>query len=483
MRTIREVLDTPVAYSCDVLVAGGGTAGPVAAIAAAKTGAKVMLIEKGNFLGGSLVNHAGPLHSFFNLFGGFENVEKKQVIQGVPQEIVDRLVKAGGSYGHLVQEVGGDHDSTATIVDREIYKNVLNQMCQEYGVHILLNTWVAGAIKDGDTLTGVIIENKSGRQAIEAKVVVDCTGDADVAAHAGAEFVNTCDSQAVSLPYALANVDLNKVEAFAKEKDILFTMIHHDKGECEDNIVRMGFEADKVPGFTNFITNVIDAGSDDTDGKGKKKKPDLTDGRPKFSVAMFGPWGVNYHEREWGYCNCNMMMAVDGTNAEEITRAEIELRARVVSFTEELRERVPGFEHCYISWTPSFLGVRASRIVICEYALTEDDIINARHFEDDVAMYGYHDYAPAVKIKDGGWFGFPYRAFLPVKVDNLLCAGRNITIEHVAHMSTRNTAGCMVQGHAVGTAAALAALNQVRARDLDVKLLQNVLREQGAFIE
>lgn len=478
MKTIHEVLETPVAYSCDVLVAGGGTAGPVAAIAAAKTGAKVLLIEKGNFLGGSLVNCAGPLHSFFNLFKGFENVEKKQVIQGVPQEIVEELVKAGGSYGHLVQEVGGDHDSTATIVDREIYKNVLNRMCRKYGVHILLNTWVTGAVKDGDTLTGVIIENKSGRQAIEAKVVVDCTGDADVAAQAGAEFVNTSVTQAVSLPYALANVDLKKVEAYAREKDVLFTMIHHDKGDSEEDIVRMGFDAKNLPDFEGFVENV--GSSEDEDGQ---KKPDLTGGKPKFSVAMFGPWGVNYHEREWGYCNCNMMTAVDGTNAEEITRAEIELRERVVTFTEELREKVPGFERCYISWTPSFLGVRASRIVVCEYELTDEDIVNARHFEDDVAMYGYHDYAPAVKIKDGGWFGFPYRAFVPVKVDNLLCAGRNITIQHVAHMSTRNTAGCMVQGHAVGTAAALAAKSGVRVRNLDVKLLQKVLREQGAFLE
>lgn len=479
LKTIHESLETPVSYSCDVLVAGGGTAGPVAAIAAAKTGAKVMLIERGNFLGGSLVNCAGPLHSFFNLFNGFEDVEKQQVVKGVSQEIIDRLVKENGSFGHLIQEVGGDHDSVATIVDREIYKNVLNKICKEYGIHILLNTWVVGAIKDGDVLTGAIIENKSGRQAIESKVVVDCTGDADIAAWAGAEFINQSATQAVSLPYALANVDLKKVEAFSRDKEILFTMIHHDKGEgAADNIVRMGFTAEALPGFDDFIKNV---GEDMTDEE--KKKISLTGGAPKFSIRMFGPWGVNIHEHEWGYCNCNMMMGVDGTNAEEITRAEIELRAKVVDFTEQLKQNVPGFEKCYISWTPSFLGVRASRIVVCEYELTSDDITNGQRFDDEVALYGYHDYAPAVKVKDGKWFGFPYRAFIPVKVDNLLCAGRNITIEHVAHMSTRNTAGCMVQGHAVGTAAALAALENVRVRDLDIHLLQDTLREQGAFLD
>lgn len=473
-RTIHETLETPIAYSCDVLVAGGGTAGPVAAIAAAKTGAKVMIVEKGNFLGGSLVNHAGPVHSFFNLYKGFDNVEKQQVICGVPQQIVDRLVREGGSYGHLEQEVGGDHDSTATIVDREIYKNVLNELCQENGIHLLFNTMVVGAVMEGDTLTGVIIENKSGRQVIEAKVVIDCTGDADVAAFAGAEFVNTSNTQMVSMPYAMANVDLKRVEQFAREKGILFTMIHHDKGEgVRDNIVRMGFNAEKLPGFDAVTIGNV----------GEKGTKSISGGLPKFTVGEFGPWGVHFHENEWGYCNCNFMVAVDGTNAEEITRADVELRKFIVDFTEKLKKNVPGFEKAYISWTPSFLGVRASRIVVCEYELTDDDITNGRRFPDEVALYGYHDYAPARKVKDGKWFGFPYRAFVPVKVDNLLCAGRNITVDHNAHMSTRNTGGCMVQGHAVGTAAALAARTQVRVRNLDVELLRRTLKEQGAFLD
>lgn len=477
LQTIHEVFETPIAYTCDVVVAGGGTAGAIAAIAAAETGAQVVLVEKSNFLGGSLVNHAGPIHSFFNLFQGAGHADKQQVIQGIPQKVIDRLIKEQGSYGHLEQEVGGDHDAVATIFDREIYKNVMNELCLEAGVRILLNTWIAGVIKDGDVLKGIIIENKSGRQAIEAKVTIDCTGDADVAAFAGAPFVNMSSQQLVSLPYALANVDLKKVEAFAKSKQLLFTMVHHKKGEgVEDDIIRMGFNAEAIPEFEgNFI------------GRSQTKPPQnmesLASDEYKFRIGLMGPWGVNYHENEWGYCNCNFMIGIDATNAEEITKAEIDLRKTIIDFTAQLQKLVPGFEHSYISWTPSFLGIRASRIVRCEYELTAEDISEARRFPDEVALYGYHDYAPREIVRDGKWYGFPYRAFVPVSVENLLCAGRLITVDHHAHMSTRNTAGCMAQGHAVGTAAALAALNGVTVRSLDVGQLRTKLKEQGAFLD
>jgi hypothetical protein len=198
---------------------------------------------------------------------------------------------------------------------------------------------------------------------------------------------------------------------------------------------------------------------------------------------LFGPWGVNYHPHEMSYVNSNFMTGVDGTNAEEITRAEVELRASCFKMTKILREHVPGFERCYVSWTPSYLGVRLSRIVACEYELTHEDVLNARRFEDEVALYGYHDLAPAVQIKDGKYYGFPYRAFVPKTLKNLLVAGRMITGQFKAHMSTRNTAGCMVQGHAVGTAAALAALEGVGVREVEIGTLRDTLRKQGAYLE
>lgn len=475
---IQEQLSTPIRYNCDVLVAGGGTAGAVAALAAAKTGAQVLLVERENFLGGTLLNGAGPMHSFFNLYQAFPQAEKVQVVRGVCEEIVQRLVAEHASYGHLEQENGGDHDSTATIVDRELYKNVMFTMMKEYGVKLLLSTSIVRALTNGTELTGVIIENKSGRQAIKANVVVDCTGDGDVAAFAGAPYTNHAANQAVSMPFALANVDLKKLEAFAREKDILFTLVHADKGDPQDNIVRMGFDLCALPEFSDFMQGI----SDPTDKKDPKKKPQQISSNPKFTINMFGPWGVNFHPHEISYVNSNMMVGVDGTNAEEVTQAEIVLRDRCVQLTKLLRKYIPGCEHAYISWTPSYLGIRASRIIECEYDLTHEDILEARRFPDEVALYGYHDYAPHLTIRDGLYYGFPYRAFIPKKIDNLLVAGRMITSDFSAHMSTRNTAGCMVQGHAVGTAAALAALEGVHPRDLDIQLLRRTLLEQGAFL-
>lgn len=472
--TYRENLETPVKYRCDVLVCGGGTAGAVAALAAAKTGADTMLVEKENFLGGSLVNHAGPLHSFFNLFYAFPETGKIQVVRGIPEEIVKRLQKEHGSYGHLEQRIGGDHDSTATIIDREIYKNTINQMCLENGVHLLLDTLIVGTIVEQGAVQGVIIENKSGRQVISAKVVIDCSGDADVAFRAGASCINMSRMQAVSMPFALGNVDLRKVEEFAEQKGIVFTKIHARKNEKED-LVRFGFNACTLPEFAEFNEGIIARPKEVGSGE---KVPE----KARVRLRMFGPWGVNYHENEWSYVNSNMMISVDPTDAEQLTNAEITLRNKCVEFTERLRRYVPGFEKCYISWTPSYLGIRASRIVECEYDLTSEDIESGQRFDDEVALYGYHDYSPSVKIRDGLYFGFPYRAFLPRKIENLLVAGRIITTEHSAHMSTRNTVSCMVQGHAVGTAAALSALGNISPRELDISCLREKLLEQNVFL-
>lgn len=482
MKTIHEEREIPVTYECDVLIAGGGTAGVVAAIASARTGAKTMLVEKENFLGGSLLNGAGPIHSFFNLYQAFPDAKKVQVIRGIPQDIIDRMIRDGGSYGHLEQEVGGDHDSTATLIDRELYKNTANQMVLEEGVHLLLNTWLAGAVCQNGTISHVIIENKSGRQAIAAKVFIDCTGDADLTAYAGGPFKNLSKQHAVSLPYALANVDLSRVEAFARETKTLFTVVHHDKGSETDDVVRIGFDMAKVPGMAvkMYGTNQSSE-ANDTSEKKEEKAFDFSK-VPKYSTFLFGPWGVNYHEKEWGYVNSNLMMGIDSLNAEDLTRAEVDLRACCVRMTKLLQENIPGFEHCYISWTPSFLGVRVSRIVDCEYILSEEDIAEGHRFDDEVALYGYHDYAPRIQIRNGGFYGFPYRSFIPKGMNNLLVAGRLITKDHNAHMSSRNTGGCMVQGHAVGTAAALAAAEDGNVRHVDVEKLKETLRLQGAFL-
>ena len=171
----------------DVVVAGAGTAGVVAAIAAARQGARTALIEVKGYPGGTATEGGTALHSFYNLWKAFPGVKKRQVVRGIPQEIIDRLEKVGGTSGHAEMSEGYNYDSVCTCIDTELYKLTTFEMLAEAGVFICVNTLLAGAIMDGPRIRGVITESRSGREAFYAKSFVDCTAYGDLAAFAGAE--------------------------------------------------------------------------------------------------------------------------------------------------------------------------------------------------------------------------------------------------------------------------------------------------------
>lgn len=451
---IKETKETPVNYECDVLVAGGGTAGVVAALSAARNGANTILIERYGFLGGTMINGAGPLHSFYNLYKAFPGAEKIQVVRGLPSEIIDRLVAYGGSYGHLEQDKGGDYDSVITLIDREIFKEVILDMIIEAGVHVLLHTMIADVIMDGNTIKGVIVEGKSGREAILAKAVIDTTGDADVAFKAGANCIKKHETTSVGMPFGMCNVDIKRLVAFLEENNMITQIVSVDKDIKADNVVRLGFDLKKIPVFKEFMDK----------------------------AGMWGPLGVTYHENEYAHINSANLRAVDATDTEALSNAEIVLRKQVMTLSRMLKQYIPGFEKAYVSWTPAGVGVRYTRVVECEHDMTLDEIVNCARFDDEVMLYGFHDCAPRIMIKNAGYYGIPYRALLPKKIDGLLVAGRMITSDWAAHMSTRNTVSCMAQGEAVGAAAALCAKYGVNPRELDVQLLRKTLVDQGVFL-
>ncbi|HEX2945946.1 MAG TPA: FAD-dependent oxidoreductase [Clostridia bacterium] len=454
MQYIREVKETPVNYNCDVLVAGGGTAGVVAAIAAARNGADTILVDRYNFLGGTMINGAGPLHSFFNLYKAFPGARKVQVVRGLPSEIIDRLVACGGSPGHLEQDKGGSYDSVITIIDWEIFKEVIFDMMEEAGVRVLLHTMVVDAVTEENIVKGVIIEGKSGREAISAKVVIDTTGDADVAAHAGANFFKMHESTAVGMPFGMCGVDMPRLAAFLEDNGMVSQIVHADKGSEIDDIVRLGFELKKLPLFKEFMEK----------------------------EGMWGPLGVSRHEGDYSYINGAALKAVDATDTLTLSKAEIKLRKQVMTLARMLKQHIPGFEKAYVSWTPVSIGVRYTRVVECEHDMTLDEIVNCKRFDDEVMLYGFHDCAPRIMIRDAGYYGIPYRAFLPKNTEGLLVAGRLITSTWDAHMSTRNTVSCMAQGQAVGTAAALCAKSGTTPRNIDIGLLRDTLTKDGVFL-
>lgn len=454
MQYYTEHLQTPVSYHCDVAVCGGGTAGFIAALASAGEGADTVLIERSSFIGGTMINGAGPLHSYYNLFKAFPGAQKQQVVKGLPQKLIDRLVAENASYGHLEQEKGGNYDSVITLIEWEAFKDVAFKMLEEAGVRILLNTMVVGAMKEGSSLTGVIIESKSGRQAIGAKVVIDATGDGDVAALAGADFIKKHDTTSVGFPFGMMNVDMKRLVAYLEEHGLV-TQLIRGKKDGDDDVIRLGFDLRKDPRFTEFMNK----------------------------SGMWGPLGFSYHANNFNYINTANKRNVDATNNEECTRAIIELRHQVMEMSRMLIRYIPGFENAYVNWTPQNLGVRYTRVIQCEYELSVEEIVQGKRFEDEVFLYGFHDCAPRIMIQDAKWYGVPYRALLPKKVDGLLVAGRLITGEWDAHMSTRNTVSCMAQGEAVGTAAALSALQGVSPRELDVDHLRSTLKKNGVYLD
>lgn len=455
MEYIRETLETPVKYYCDVVVCGGGTAGITAALAASRNGARTILIEKNGYAGGTLVNGAGPLHSFFNLYQAYADAERKQVVKGIPQELIERLISEGGSLGHIDQEQGGDYDSAITLMDWEIFKDVILTMLEEAGVEILLNTDVAGALKEGDRITGVILQSKSGREALLAHTVIDTTGDGDVACLAGAGYVKRYDTTSVGMPFGMADVDMMKLAAWLKEKGLIYQLIEGDKGGGEDKIIRLGFHLKEVPEFTEFMEK----------------------------NGMWGPLGFSYRRNNFTYINSANLRNVDATDTRALSDAGIALRHQVMTLAKMLKQYIPGFENAYVNWTPGNVGVRLTRIIECEYDLSVEEITEGKRFEDEVFLYGFHDCAPRLTIKDGGYYGFPYRAMVPKKVEGLLVAGRCVTSTWEAHMSTRNTVSCMAQGQAAGTAAAISAGKNILPRNVDIRELQQTLREQGVVLE
>lgn len=379
--------------------------------------------------------------------------KKVQVVRGLPSEIVDRLVACGGSSGHLEQDKGGSYDSVITIIDWEVFKELAFEMMEEAGVQVLLHTMVVDTITEGNTLKGVIIEGKSGREAIMADVVIDTTGDADVAARAGANFVKMHESTSAGMPFGMCGVDMPRLVKFLEENDMVNQIVHADKGSETDDIIRLGFELKKIPVFAEFMNK----------------------------EGMWGHLGVSRYEGDYSFINSASLRAVDATDTVTLSKAEMKLRKQAMTLSRMLKQHIPGFEKAYVSWTPASVGIRYTRVVECEHDMTLEEIVNCKRFDDEVMLYGFHDCAPRIMIKDAGYYGIPYRAFLPKNIEGLLVAGRLITSTWDAHMSTRNTVSCMAQGQAVGTAAALCARNGCRTHELPYVLLKETLVKDGVY--
>ena len=438
----------------DVVIGGAGTAGVVAALAAARQGAKTALIEAKGYPGGTVVEGGTALHSFYNLWKAFPGVKKRQVVRGIPQEIIDRLAKVGGTSGHAEMLKGYDFDSICTAIDTEIYKLVAFEMLEEAGVFICVNTLLAGAIMEGARLKGVITESRSGREAFYAKSFVDCTAYGDLSAYAGAKYSEPND-YAVANSIGVANVSVEKYYEFLKSHDALTQYAQGLRDGEDGQIVRL-------------------------DGTSVTLPSEFREQASKIGMSMVT---TTVHDNYFMFIKLNLKMPVSPTNRDEVAKAELELRERQAKAIELFRKYVPGCEKAFIARTSPQLCIRRGRLIACDYDITLSDVLEGRHFDDDVVVYGFHDSAPRLQIKNGGTYGIPYRALRVAGIDNLLAAGMMITSNHDAHMSTRNTVSCMGQGQATGTAAALCAGKNYGTRDLPYANLRKALESAGVYFE
>ena len=442
------------ARTFDVVIAGGGTAGVVAAIAAARQGARTILIESKGYLGGVAVEGGTAIHSFYNLWKAFPDVEKRQVVRGIPAEMIERLVDMGGCTGYPEMQTSYDYDSVCTAIDTELYKLNAFEMLAEAGVYVCVNTLLVGAIREGSALKGVILESRAGREAIFAKAFVDCTGYGDLAAFAGASFSEPND-YAVANSMGLGNVDLEKFYQYLKANDAVGDLCYGTRSGKEDQIIRLGGRSARLPeGFHR--------------------------GAEEIGMTLVT---TTVHDNYCMFIKLNLRLAHSPTNRDEVSLAELELRRRMRKGLTLFRQYIPGFEDAFIARTSPSLCIRRGRLIACDYDISHEDVVEGRHFSDDVFVYGFHDFAPRIQIKDGGTYGIPYRALCVQGIDNLYVSGMMLTSDHRAHMSTRNTVSCMGQGQATGTAAALCAQQDCGSRDLPYSDLRAALVQGGVYFE
>ncbi len=443
----------------DVVIAGGGTAGVVAAIAAGRTGAGTALIESKGYVGGTVVEGGTALHSFFNLWKAFPGVEKRQVVRGIPQEIIDRLLLVGGTTGH--GDVTGkiDYDDVCTAIDTELYKLVVFEMLAEAGVTVFTSTLVAGAVKKGNSIDGIITQSRMGREMFKAKCFVDSTAYGDLSAWAGAEFKELNDHP-VCNSMGLGNVNIEKLYTYLVKNNALGDLAYGIRDGKEGQIIRFGSES----GYTI---------------KGKLPQ-EFVDGVVKLGSGLIT---TTVHDNYLMFIKVNYKMPVSPTNRDEVSKAELIIRQNQYKTLQLFRKYLPGCENAFIARTSPSLNIRRGRTITCDYDISLSDVIDGKHFDDDIMVYGFHDSAPRYQIKNGGTYGLPFKALCVKGIDNLLAAGMLITSEFQAHMSTRNTVCCMGQGQAAGTAAGICAARKIGIRELKYADLRSALLKGNVYLE
>ncbi|PYZ92745.1 FAD-dependent oxidoreductase [Salipaludibacillus keqinensis] len=433
----------PVTAHYETIVIGGGWAGVTAACASARKGAKTLLIEKSNCLGGNATQAlVGPFMPF--------SVKDKPLVKGIFQDIRDDVVLREGASG----ESRG--------FDVEILKQVLNETVEKYDVELLLHTALIDVVKEGRTVKGALIHNKSGLQLVTADYFIDTSGDADLVHLAGGQYVvgrkEDGLTQAMTKMFKIANVNMDEVIQYCQSNSEHFMFIEDE-------------ELVSIAGFKDLVKEYKNKG--------------------EFPLPQDYIFFVSTNRRDEVLVNTTRVVLKSGISGSDITAAELESLNQAHAVMNVLKNEVPGMERAYISTTGSHIGIRETRRIVGDYVLTRDDVLYARKFHDAITHGAYPidihnpkgEGGELTDIKENEYYDIPYRSLVPVDFDNVLVAGRCLSATHSAHSSARIQATCAAMGEAVGTAAGIASEQKISVREVDLSSLQKYLHEHGHIVK
>ena len=443
----------------NIVVVGGGPSGLIAALAAAREGETVTLLERYGFLGGcTTMSLVVPLMTF--------HAGDKQIIKGYAQELIERIAELNGTTGHITDPLGVA--GSITPVDTDVYKSVAQEMLLEAGVDLRYHSEVVDLVSENNLINSLLVKTRSGFYQVEAEKYVDATGDGDLAYLAGnpVEIGRKKDGkcQPMTMMFKVGNVNLDKIIELADQTPEDFMI--HPEIDSLSSLKRVA-----ISGFFKTVESA-------------RRKNELKVNRDRvlfFELDRRGVIGVN------------MSRVIDkiATKGFELSEATIEGRRQVFNIMDFFRKYLPGFADAELLESGCQIGVRESRRIKGDYILTELDVIAGRGFVDAIAQGSWpidiHDPAgQELEIKSLNWgdyYQIPYRCMLPQNTDNLIVTGRAISTTHQAFASTRVSPICMALGQAAGTAAAIARKEGTSFRELPYDLLYQTLISKGQAIE
>lgn len=451
MKHITEALrQVPVIAETDVLVVGSGPGGLAAAIGSARTGVETMLIERYGCFGGNL--------SVVGVEGiAWYRKENTTDVEGIGIEFEQRAKELGAT--------SPEPQSNSEAINNELFKYLADVLVQEAGITPLLHTTAIDAIVEEGSIRGVIVHNKSGRQAILAKRVVDASGDADLAFFTGAPFRKTPKEEMlpVTVMFSCSGVDKKRFLDYVKENPASYK----DWGK-NWNIQKGGKEDDL---FSPYLDQPFD----------QARQAGLI---PAHLTSLGGTWSTISDTGEATCLNMVHLSNLDGTDVMDLTHAEMEGRYQTLQAIRALNHFTPGFKNARLRNYGMTLGVRDTRKIIGRYELSEHDVREQGRFEDSIGIFPefIDGYGLLVLPTSGRYYQIPYRILVPLKVENLLIAGRCVAGDRISHASVRNMMCCTVTGQGAGVAASVSVRDNVNVGDINISRLQKELQKQGVRI-